>query len=69
MTNGHLHQDDAARYAKTGWAPKFGQSDLTAEEAGQSLLDHQTFLEGKLDEKFFGGESCQLKDFTLRGSW
>lgn len=53
--NGRLHQDDAARFAKTGWAPRFGQGDITAEEAEESLLDHATFLEGKLDDKFFGG--------------
>lgn len=39
-----------------GWKPRFGQGDLTEEEANQSLLDHTTYLENKLDEKFFGGE-------------
>ena len=54
--NGVIHSDDAARWLKTGWAPKFGQHDLTAEEAEESLLDHSTFLEGKLEDKFFGGK-------------
>ena len=54
--NGAVHQDDAARWAKTGWAPKFGQYDVTEAEAEESLLDHTTFLEGKLDDKFFGGK-------------
>ena len=56
MTNGHIHQDEADRYVKqTGWAPRFGQGSITSEEAGESLLDHATLLESKLDDKFFGG--------------
>ncbi|KAL9130279.1 MAG: hypothetical protein Q9217_001490 [Psora testacea] len=54
MPNGYLTQDDTARYAKTGWAPRFGQGSITEEEVGESLLDHQTMLESKLDDKFFG---------------
>lgn len=37
---------------KTGWAPRFGLPGTG--EADTTLLDHQTLLEGKLDEKFFG---------------
>jgi hypothetical protein len=39
---------------RTGWAPRFQipEDDM---EAGETLLDHQTFLETKLDDKFFGG--------------
>lgn len=59
MANGHTHEDDAARYAKVGWAPRFGQGSITSEEAGESLLDHTTLLESKLDDKLFGGGSCQ----------
>ena len=56
VPNGHMHQDESARLvAKTGWAPRFGQGSITSEEAQESLLDHQTFLESKLDDKFFGG--------------
>ena len=55
-TNGNAHHDEDQRFIeRTGWAPRFGQGDLTEEEANASLLDHQTFLEGKIDEKFFGG--------------
>lgn len=54
--NGHISTDEKKSYEeKTGWAPRFGQGDLTAEEADASLLDHQTWLESRLDEKFFGG--------------
>ncbi len=56
MPNGHIHHDEADRYVQqTGWAPRFGQGSLTSEEAGESLLDHATLLESKLDDKFFGG--------------
>ena len=56
MPNGHMQQDESARFiAKTGWAPRFGQGSITSEEAQESLLDHQTHLESKLDDKFFGG--------------
>ena len=58
MPNGHIHHDEAARFVeKVGWAPRFGQGDMTEAEAGESLLDHETFLESKLDDKFFGGRS------------
>ena len=54
----HMHHDEKEVFVKkTGWATRFGQGDLTEEEANASLLDHQTLLEGKLDEKFFGGMS------------
>jgi hypothetical protein len=41
---------------RVGWEPRFGTGE-TAEEKDdtRTLLDHQTFLEGKLDEKFYGG--------------
>lgn len=45
--------DDEARWVeRTGWAPRFGSTD---NEEGESLLEHSTWLEGKLDDKFFGG--------------
>ncbi len=56
-SNGHIHGDDAERYKKTGWAPRFGTGSITEEKAGESLLDHTTLLESKIDDKFFGGMS------------
>ncbi len=57
LANGHVSQDENTRYTeKVGWAPRFGQGSITETEAGESLLDHQTFLESKLDDKFFGGK-------------
>lgn len=61
MANGHMQQEETAQFvAKTGWAPRFGQGSITSEEAHESLLDHQTFLESKLDDKFFGGTLSTL---------
>ena len=40
---------------EVGWAPRFGAGSITEAEANESLLDHTTFLETKLDDKFFGG--------------
>ena len=46
--------DEDMRWARdrTGWAPRF---ELPKPEDEGTLLDHQTFLDGKLDDKFFGG--------------
>ena len=56
MTNGvHPEQERWAR-DRVGWAPRFGTGETAEEkEDPTTLLDHQTFLEGKLDEKFYGG--------------
>lgn len=67
QANGHLHQDDKSRYEdRVGWAPRFGQGSITEAEAEESPLDHQTWVESKLDDKFFGGESSitELSDPT-----
>lgn len=56
--NGGISSDENAQWVeKVGWAPRFGQEKLTEAEAEESLLDHETFLESKLDDKFYGGES------------
>jgi hypothetical protein len=49
---------DELRYARdrTGWAPQF-ENQKPVGEPEETLLDHQTFLEGKLDDKFFGGRN------------
>lgn len=41
---------------QTGWAPQFGWPTESVME-GESLLDHQTWLEGKVPDKFYGGKS------------
>lgn len=32
-------------------------------DEGETLLDHQTFIETKLDDKFFGGLFCSIAKF------
>lgn len=57
IPNGGSSTDENSQWAeKVGWAPRFGQGSITEAEAQESLLDHQTFLESKLDDKFFGGK-------------
>ena len=56
--DGQVSLDDEARWTnRVGWAPRFGQGSMTEAEANESLLDHTTFLESKIDDKFFGGTS------------
>jgi hypothetical protein len=53
---GAMTEDDEDRWvSKTGWAPRFGNGDPKNDE-GPSMLDHQTWVEGKLADKFFGGK-------------
>lgn len=64
--NGVLDQDEKERWvARTGWAPRFGNGDPKDDE-GPSLLDHETWLEGKLDDSFFGGKSHSSQVWSLR---
>lgn len=42
---------------RTGWQPQFVHETTEEEQEEGTLLDHQTFLEGKLDDKFFGGKN------------
>ncbi|TKX22695.1 C2 domain-containing protein 2 [Elsinoe australis] len=49
--NGKIEKDED--WKKVAWAPRFGNPADKEEDEG-TLLDHQTMLEGKLDEKFFG---------------
>jgi hypothetical protein len=54
-----MGHDEVNTFEKTvGWAPRFGQGNMTEAEANESLLDHTTWIESKLDDKFFGGMSC-----------
>ena len=53
--NGHANGTANGEFDKVGWAPRFGQGSIKEDEANESLLDHATYLESKLDDKFFGG--------------
>lgn len=45
--------DTEVPYSRTGWAPQFGWGDDTMES--ESLLDHATWLEGRLPDTLYGG--------------
>lgn len=56
LTNGTvpIEEDENQRWIeRTGWAPRFGNGETG--EVVESLADHQTWVEGKLADKFFGG--------------
>lgn len=57
--NSAIDTEDEARWVeRAGWAPRFGAGvEAAAADAEPSLADHQTWVEGKLDDKFFGGKS------------
>lgn len=56
LTNGAaraLDVDEQSRWVeRTGWAPRFGNGEPVEAE---SFADHQTWIESKLDDKFYGG--------------
>lgn len=55
ISQSQLDPFDASR---VGWTPRFHipDEDIEAEGPGDTLLDHQTWLESKLSDKWFGGE-------------
>ncbi|KAL4783445.1 tricalbin [Aspergillus varians] len=65
--------DDGKRWARdrTGWAPKFVHEPTEEEQDEATLLDHQTFLESKLDDKFFGDwyHNSGVIVFACLASW
>jgi Ca2+-dependent lipid-binding protein len=69
QANGAPPEDEYAR-DRVGWAPRFGTGD-PADDEGDTLLDHQTFLEGKLDDKFFGDwyHNTGVIIFACLSSW
>ncbi|KAH0334436.1 tricalbin, partial [Aureobasidium melanogenum] len=64
----HEKEED---WAKVGWAPRFGQLPDSASVQGENLLDHQTMLEAKLDDKFFGDwyHNTGVIIFACLSSW
>lgn len=70
--NGIAPEEERWAADKTGWAPRFGDGMTAAErEDTSTLLDHQTFLEGRLDEKFFGDwyHNTAVIIFACLSSW
>jgi len=56
---------------RTGWAPKFVTDTTEADDEEATLLDHQTFLEGRLPDKFFGDwyHNAAVIVFACLASW
>ncbi|TAQ88025.1 hypothetical protein B7494_g3660 [Chlorociboria aeruginascens] len=69
--NGHIDKEDEARWIeRAGWAPRFGNGDSDSLE-GETLADHQTWVEGKLEDKFFGDwyHNSAVIIFACLSSW
>jgi hypothetical protein len=49
-------EDNERWVERTGWAPRFGTGASDEPAEGETLADHQTWVESNLDDKFFGGE-------------
>jgi hypothetical protein len=69
LTNGVNGHDDDAEDEKrwierAGWKPRFGNGSTHDSIEGESMLDHQTWVEGKLEDKFYGGKSSSTQQLT-----
>ncbi|RDW73981.1 putative transmembrane protein [Coleophoma crateriformis] len=76
LTNGvsgaFLDEDEDARWIeRAGWAPRFGNGMKGDEDEGETLLDHQTWLEGKLEDKYYGDwyHNTAVIIFACLSSW
>ncbi|KAI1005415.1 Uncharacterized protein K3495_g2798 [Podosphaera aphanis] len=63
-------EEDARWIERAGWAPRFGNPS-TASIDGEALIDHQTWVEGRLDDKFFGDwyHNTAVIIFACLSSW
>ncbi|KAE8444609.1 hypothetical protein EG329_014440 [Mollisiaceae sp. DMI_Dod_QoI] len=71
-TAGQVDKEDEERWIeRAGWAPRFGSGISDDSVEGESLLDHQTWVEGKLDDKFFGDwyHNTAVIVFACLSSW
>lgn len=50
--NGHIEEDERWARDRVGWAPRFGHPQ---DDDETNMLEHETWLEDKLQDKFFGG--------------
>lgn len=72
LTNGHMEKEDQERWVeRAGWAPRFGNGSSGDSIKSESLADHQTWVEGKLDDKFFGDwyHNTAVIIFASLSSW
>ncbi|OKL63539.1 hypothetical protein UA08_01208 [Talaromyces atroroseus] len=71
LQNGQLTEDQRWARDRTGWAPQFMKPDQAKLEDGDTLLDHRTFLEDKISDKFFGDwyHNAAVIVFACLSSW
>lgn len=65
-------EDDEKRWERVGWAPRFGMPGGHDDDDDEgTLLDHQTLIESKLDDKFFGDwyHNAGIIIFSCLSSW
>ncbi|KAK4042437.1 C2 domain-containing protein [Parachaetomium inaequale] len=69
LVNGQA-EDEEDDWSRTGWAPQFGWPTELADE-GEDLLDHSTWVESQLAEKFFGDwyHNAAVIAFACLASW
>lgn len=53
--DGRFLADEEDHWERVGGPPRFGQAEAMDEDE-TTMLDHQTWLEGKLEDKYYGGE-------------
>ncbi|ESZ92386.1 transmembrane protein [Sclerotinia borealis F-4128] len=72
VANGYVDEDEDARWIeRAGWAPRFGSGDSGESIEGESLMDHQTWIEGKIEDKFYGDwyQNTAVIIFACLSSW
>ncbi|KAL1630040.1 Tricalbin-2 [Diplodia seriata] len=65
-------EDEEKKWDRVGWAPRFGMpGDFDDDDDEGTLADHQTLLEGALDDKFFGDwyQNAGVIAFSCFASW
>ncbi|KAH9860893.1 hypothetical protein IAQ61_010628 [Plenodomus lingam] len=73
--NGHAPvSDEDAKWARVGWAPRFGMpgsEDPAGDDDEGTLADHQTWLESRIEDKFFGDwyHNTGIILFACLSSW
>ncbi|RKF78728.1 Uncharacterized protein PYUK71.03c [Golovinomyces cichoracearum] len=63
-------EDDARWIERAGWAPRFGNPTSSSIKEG-NLLDHQTWVEGRLNDKLYGDwyHNTAVIIFACLASW
>lgn len=60
IVQGQQEGDKEKWVDRTGWAPRFGNGVDPNAPVEESLLDHQTWVEGQLPDKLYGGKLGQF---------